>query len=105
MNHILLSHISAPESQISFKILDQKVEESNAYFEHTINAAATNRGVSMEVSFTKKMTSVLNELDFIVCYSFDAYSNLADLCDETIIHKMTNSKGLCFNELESLGTV
>ena len=53
-----------------------------------------------EVSFDRVNTCLLDTLELFVCYTYGTeYSNLADLCDESVLHQVEGVLGLCFTDL------
>ena len=52
-----------------------------------------------EVSFNRVNTCLLDNLALIICYTYGStYSNLADLCDESVLHRIEGVLGVCFTE-------
>ena len=53
-----------------------------------------------EVSFDRVNTCLLDTLELLICYTYGTeYSNLADLCDESILHQVEGALGVCFTDL------
>ena len=52
----------------------------------------------MTVQFDKKETNLLDTFDVVICYSYGDWARLTNLCDETILHPVTDALGLCFIE-------
>lgn len=50
---------------------------------------------------------MLDTFDVAICYSYGTWENLSNLCDETVVHPVTNAIGTCFDdfstELEAIG--
>lgn len=56
----------------------------------------------MIVEFLKTEKNLLDTFDVVFCYSYGDWANLASLCDETVLHPVTNALGLCFVEFDIL---
>ena len=51
------------------------------------------------ISFDKAPLYPLETLELIVCYTYGSgYENLANLCDEQVIHKVEGALGKCYEE-------
>ena len=53
-----------------------------------------------EVSFDRVSTCLLDTIELIACYTYGStYSNLADLCDESVLHQVKGVLGVCSTDL------
>ena len=46
------------------------------------------------------MTNLEDSFELIVCYSYGSYTNLQNLCDTDVKHKVKNAHGKCFSDLK-----
>ena len=67
-----------PLRQIYFQIIGQESENLENFVQITI---VDNMSVDAMIRFTKSQLSTLDTFQVVICYSYAAYSNLADLCD------------------------
>ena len=68
-----------PDSIIYFKVLGKETEDILNYVNFEIISA--DQGLTKTVEFTKTKVSVDQSFDIIVCFDYDKYDNLKDLCD------------------------
>ena len=46
------------------------------------------------------MLNLQDSFELIVCYSYGSYTNLQNLCDYDVKHKVKNAQGGCFSDLK-----
>ena len=73
-----------PDSIIYFKVLGKETEDILNYVNFEIISA--DQGLTKTVEFTKTKVSVDQSFDIIVCFDYDKYDNLKDLCDQQTTH-------------------
>lgn len=94
---IQLSDPLDPLRQLSFYIPDLTFEESASVVD--ISVVNDSDPDLMVIRFDKKEANLLDTFDVVFCYSYgDDWANLSELCDETVLHPVTNALGTCFTE-------